>query len=196
MSNTLFLQLSGYLQAWGERGRFMVRDTAQTPTKSGVIGLLCAALGQPARADGLSSALHMGVRVDQPGELVEDFHTIVSGVRKANGKLREETMVTRRFYLCDAVFMVALQGEPSLIRELAGAFVSPVYPLFLGRLCCIPSAPVFAGTGEYPNLAAALGEGRLELECDPAPGVAFRMDNIKSSAARAFRPRFVQQIGE
>ncbi|MGC8879968.1 MAG: CRISPR-associated protein Cas5, partial [Anaerolineae bacterium] len=32
MANTLFLRLEGPLQAWGERARWRVRDTAPEPT--------------------------------------------------------------------------------------------------------------------------------------------------------------------
>ena len=44
-SNTVFLWLEGPLQAWGVTSRFAVRDTGDVPSKSGVLGLVCAALG-------------------------------------------------------------------------------------------------------------------------------------------------------
>ena len=59
--NTLFLHLEGVLQAWGEESRYMVRNTAPLPTKSGVIGLLAQALGDPEAAVGLSDTMRMGV---------------------------------------------------------------------------------------------------------------------------------------
>ena len=45
MSSVLVLRLEGPLQSWGERSRWDVRETADRPTKSAVIGLLGAALG-------------------------------------------------------------------------------------------------------------------------------------------------------
>lgn len=46
--NTLYLRLEAPLQAWGSHeGKFTMRRTADAPTKSGVAGLLCAALGIP-----------------------------------------------------------------------------------------------------------------------------------------------------
>ena len=45
--NTLLLRLAGPMQSWGTQSRFTIRDTGYEPSKSGVIGLLCAALGKP-----------------------------------------------------------------------------------------------------------------------------------------------------
>ena len=59
-ANTLFLRLEGPLQAWGvQESKFVVRRTAEAPTKSGVIGLLCAALGvsRPKAAEAWLAAL-------------------------------------------------------------------------------------------------------------------------------------------
>ena len=41
----LLLRLAGPLQSWGMLSHFNERDTARFPTRSGVIGLLAAALG-------------------------------------------------------------------------------------------------------------------------------------------------------
>ncbi len=79
---TLFLRLEGPLQAWGLRARWGVRDTADAPTKSGVIGLLGCALGlrrDDARLRDLSDQVRMGVRVDLPGTPLRDYHTTGGG---------------------------------------------------------------------------------------------------------------------
>ena len=44
-ANTLFLRLEGPLQAWGDTSKFVIRRTMDAPTKSGVLGLLCCAMG-------------------------------------------------------------------------------------------------------------------------------------------------------
>jgi CRISPR system Cascade subunit CasD len=80
--NTLFLRLEGPLQSWGLRARWGERDTALEPTKSGVIGLLGCALGlrrDDDRLRALSDDLRLGVRVDQPGTLLRDYHTTGGG---------------------------------------------------------------------------------------------------------------------
>lgn len=42
---TLLLRLAAPLQSWGADSKFETRKTNREPTKSGVIGLLAAALG-------------------------------------------------------------------------------------------------------------------------------------------------------
>ena len=44
--NTLFLRLEGPLQSWGDPSKFVIRRTMDAPTKSGIIGLICSAMGQ------------------------------------------------------------------------------------------------------------------------------------------------------
>lgn len=80
--NTLFLRLEGPLQAWGLRARWGERDTADAPSKSGVVGLLGCALGlrrDDAELRTLSDALRLGVRVDRPGTRLRDYHTTGGG---------------------------------------------------------------------------------------------------------------------
>src|SRR5258708_39825081 len=73
---TLLLRLAAPMQSWGTQSRFVVRDTGLEPSKSGVIGLLCAALGRPREAPVEDLAgLRMGVRVDREGVMQTDYHT-------------------------------------------------------------------------------------------------------------------------
>lgn len=57
----LLLRLCGVMQSWGTDSRFLVRKTDPEPSKSGVVGLLCAALGR-GRGEDISdlAALRMG----------------------------------------------------------------------------------------------------------------------------------------
>ena len=44
-ANNLFLRLEGPLQSWGSHeSKFVIRRTGEAPTKSCVVGLLCAAI--------------------------------------------------------------------------------------------------------------------------------------------------------
>ncbi len=175
MSNTLFLRLEGPLQAWGERGRWSVRDTASEPTKSGVIGLIACALGyaDDERIRFLSQKTRMGVRIDAPGRIISDYHTIGGGydsptLLTAQGKPKKtpkgqpHTEISQREYLSDASFLVALQVKDStdmeLISQMALAVQNPVWPFFLGRKACVPSTPVYAGVGDYENLEDSLSQ--------------------------------------
>lgn len=166
-ANTLFLRLEGPLQAWGDQqSKFVVRRTAEAPTRSGIIGMLCAALGVP-RSEAAKEwlpklgALRMGVRIDVPGVRWWDYHTVGAGMQmrtaEGEGKTKPGAMLTRREYLCDASFLVALQGEPRLIAELETAMEKPRWTLYLGRKVCPPSRPVREHpAGDYPDLLSAL----------------------------------------
>lgn len=110
-----------------------------------------------------------------------------------------ETDVSKRSYLMDAAFLVALRNDDAaLIDELAAAVQSPVWPYFLGRKACVPSAPVFAGAGTYPDLRSALTTlplheravppVRLLIETSVGQGT-LRNDNVGVPARRIFWPR-------
>src|SRR5712692_7386423 len=139
--STLLLRLAGPMQSWGTQSRFSIRDTGLEPSKSGVIGLLCAALGKP-RAETLNdgwppleelAGLRMGVRVQQPGIPQTDYHTAGGthrngdkyGVIKADGK-SVGTVVSHRHYLADADFLVGLEGgDDDLLHRLDKALANP-----------------------------------------------------------------------
>ena len=62
---TLLLRLAAPLQSWGADSKFETRKTNREPTKSGIIGLLAAALGlRRDDAAGLArlNGLHFAVR--------------------------------------------------------------------------------------------------------------------------------------
>jgi CRISPR system Cascade subunit CasD len=178
--NTLFLRLESPLQAWGgHESKFFVRRIAEAPTKSGVIGLLCAALGV-SRTDAPKAwlprlrALRMGVRVDRPGTRWWDYHTVGAKMRMrtAEGKTKEGALLSRREYLCDASFLVALQGEEKLLEQLQKALQNPRWTLYLGRKCCLPSRPILAHDGgDFHNLETALCslEWTPRYKEDPVP---------------------------
>ncbi len=147
--STLLLRLAGPLQSWGLDSKFDRRNTRREPTKSAVIGLLAAALGR--RRDeslsDLSEHLRFGVRVDNEGDLLRDYHT---------AKSEKSAYVTQRYYLCDAVFLVGLQGEDPLLLELTHALSHPAFPLFLGRRSCPPEGKLVLGIVEGASLEEAL----------------------------------------
>lgn len=136
---TLLLRLAGPLQAWGYDSKFETRRTGREPTKSGVTGLLAAALGRK-RDEAIDDllALHFGVRVDKEGELLHDYHT----VQMKSGK----TYVTHRYYLSDATFLVGFESEDEkMLKTLEQALYNPAFPLFLGRRSCVPTLPLVVG---------------------------------------------------
>jgi len=145
--NVLLLRLAGAMQSWGVQSRFSVRDTGLEPSKSGVIGLLCAALGRPRTAaiDDLA-ALRMGVRVDKEGRLAYDFHT-AQNLLKASGGIKD-TEPSRRYYLADAKFLVGFASDNLvLLTQIQNALHDPVWPLYLGRKAFVPGEPVLLENG-------------------------------------------------
>lgn len=138
--STLLLRLAGPMQAWGSESRFAYRKTEPAPTKSGVLGLLAAAKGIR-RTEPLTELLGLsfGVRIDQPGELTRDFQT----ARTLDGS--SSMPLTYRYYLSDAVFVAAVQGDDALVQGLAEALRRPYFPLYLGRRSCPPVGKITLG---------------------------------------------------
>ena len=149
----LLLRLAGPLQSWGERSAFTaVRDTASFPTRSALIGLFAAAEGIR-RGDDLArySDLRITVRVDRSGVRLVDYHTVGGGLPKertaatAGGSNKGAAVITRRHYLADAVFVVAVSGPEPDITRLARALRRPHWAPYLGRRSCLPDEPFLLG---------------------------------------------------
>ena len=151
MNSVLVMQLAGPLQSWGASSRFARRGTEHAPTKSGVLGLLAAAQGR-ARTDALDDLgmLRFGVRVDQPGSPLRDFHT---AHRFTTG---EALPVSERIYLADAVFVAAVEGDADLIDTLHQGGRQPVFMPYLGRRSCPPARPVELGVIHGQSLSVTL----------------------------------------
>ncbi|MFE4590289.1 type I-E CRISPR-associated protein Cas5/CasD [Streptomyces laurentii] len=168
----LLLRLAAPLQSWGGPSRYNRRETHPQPTKSGVLGLLAAAEGRDREASLADLiGLQLGVRVDQPGTLLRDYHTysdhrglpLLSAKTNSRGQQTRTTPpkytgVTRRFYLQDAVFVAALRGPKALVECLEEAVRNPVYPLSLGRRSCPPTGRVSLGLRPDTGLDDALKE--------------------------------------
>ena len=142
--STLLLRLAGPLQAWGTESRFNTRQTGTLPSKSGVIGLLAAALGRRRDSDLTDlRQLRFGVRSDCQGTLLRDYQIVRIPDKK------DETNVTERYYLEDAVFLAGLESEDvGFLRTLEAALRAPVWAPFLGRRSCPPTQPLVLGIRE------------------------------------------------
>lgn len=204
--STLLLRSVAPMQSWGVQSRFSVRDTGMEPSKSGIIGLLCAALGR-SREAGLQdlTSLRMGVRVDRKGRVEWDYQ-IAQNVLKAQGGLKvSET--SRRYYIADAAFLVGLEGNLELLRSLFRALQRPHWSLYLGRKPFCPSEPIWMKDGlkvhldlesalrEYPLLDERHGDPKRELMkivIDDPSGVDVRSDMPLSFSERTFIPRRVK----
>jgi len=202
--NTLLIRLSAPMQSWGTQSRFTVRDTGLEPSKSGVLGVLCAALGIDREDDaGLQplTLLRMGVRADREGVLRVDYHT-AKDVRMANGKTKD-TELSNRYYLANAVFLVGLESEDfPLLERIHAALQNPVWALFLGRKSFVPGEPIRLEDGlrqgetlevalkTYPPLCPP-EKDTLRLVLEDGSGAIVRTDQPLSFSQRRFAPRRV-----
>ena len=137
---TLLLRLSAPLQSWGSESVYDNRETDYVPTKSGVIGMLAAALGRK-RDEQLNDLvkLEFGIRVDQQGTRLKEFQ-----ITQMGGKLNAN--LSNKIYLSDAIFLVGLSCEDiSFLKDLVDALKHPKFPVFLGRRSCPPTQPLVLG---------------------------------------------------
>jgi CRISPR system Cascade subunit CasD len=189
--HTLLIRLVGPMQSWGTSSRYSVRDSGGVPSKSGVVGILAAALGR-SRSDSVDdiAALRMGVRVDCEGVPGYDFQTAGAaagdpGIAKSSdtpeevstrlrrwraGTLtdsaRGRPSISRRHFLHDAAFLVGLEG-PDLdqLQELDRALLHPKFAIGLGRRSYVPSLPL-----ALPGGGVRVATGLIEaLERAPWP---------------------------
>lgn len=212
---TVILKFSGPLQSWGTSSHFETRHTDTHPSKSAVIGMIAAGLGY--RRDEKTelerlNRLNFAVRVDQSGQILRDYH--IARKYKENGDF-EQNYVTNRYYLQDAVFVVALSSDDeSLINDVKTAVVTPYFPLFLGRRALPPTADFYLGIfdtdaitvlKEYPWQAAEWyqknGSNLLQIYADEnilkSKKIQIRRDipvSFSQKEGRRFNPRKEAQI--
>jgi CRISPR system Cascade subunit CasD len=172
MDSYLLLWLEGPLQAWGYDSRFGRRETLEFPTKSGVFGLVCCALGAAgpqrellAELAELDMRIVAYVRKDRRGNpapretLLRDFQMVGNGYddrdpwqsllipKTDEGKkaVGGGSKLTHRFYLQDMAFAVALQVPEGMAGKLVEALENPVWDLYLGRKNCAPTEFICQG---------------------------------------------------
>lgn len=166
----LLMRLKAPMMSWGHDSHFTIRRTGTEPTKSAIIGLLCAALGRPRQEPVADlAALRMGVRVDDEGVVLQDYHTIQDAVR-SSGAANYDGVISHRYYVADASYLVGLEGERSLLMALDEALQAPVWPIYFGRKSFVPSRPVRVGLRE--------GELVQVLEAEPINGEEERVRGV------------------
>lgn len=192
---TLLLRLAAPLQSWGIESKFDTRRTGREPSKSGVIGLIAAAMGIRRNEDeklAVLADMRFGVRVDREGVLLRDYQT---------AKSEKSAYVTHRYYLSDAAFVVGLESnDEALLQNIENAMKQPVFPLFLGRRSCPPVGRLCLGIKQLP-LEETLKEGgeeavRYVLETKPEEqGVLLRDQPISFNPQhRKYAFRQVREI--
>jgi CRISPR system Cascade subunit CasD len=183
MNKYILLWFEAPLQSWGSDSKFGRRDTLAFPTKSGVLGLVCSALGAggaqrellaefaPLRQTVISFARckkKEGKVIKQDREpLLRDFHMVGSGYndqdpwasllipKTSEGKkaVGGGTKMTYRFYLQDAAFAVILEVPGDTAESIAEALQNPAWDIYLGRKNCVPTDFVYRGTFDQETAA-------------------------------------------
>ena len=145
---TILLKLAGPLQSYGVDSHFETRQTQRYPSKSAMIGIIAASLGLHRDQDDeiqVLNQLDFVVRIDQPGELLRDFHT--AHAIKKDGK-PNRTYVSHRYYLQDAIFIIAISGSEVLMQKVSKALKSPYFQPFMGRRSLPLNSDFFMGEVE------------------------------------------------
>ena len=167
---TLLLRLAAPLQAWGADSKFETRKTGREPTKSGVIGLLAAALGL--RRDEREALLRLtglrfGVRVEREGQLLVDYHT-------AKTQDEKTSYVTYRHYLQDAVFLAGIgkRGCRPFAAAAAGAATPGVSAV--SRPPLLPAYPAALSGSTPGQLAGGAASGTAPVSGTAEPDLVGR----------------------
>jgi len=216
-SDTVYLALllDAPLMSFGHASRFQRRTTLLHPTRSAIVGMVCAAAGATkgsaaeaewlARLDPSQVRLTVfaiprqpqGSREPLPILRLEDFHT-VQGTRRASGKLSDDAVISHRQYLMDARFGAILSGPRSTLEAAAAVLRDPRWGIWFGRKSCLPAAPVVRALvdTEVEALAAVAPAGRPLAAFDSvsdaanfAEGTDTLMDVPISFQRREFAPR-------
>ncbi|HBQ18958.1 MAG TPA: type I-E CRISPR-associated protein Cas5/CasD [Myxococcales bacterium] len=206
---SVVLRLEGPLQSWATQSKLGVRDTDREPSKSGVLGLVGAALGMD-RGDDVTlarlSELELAVRVDRAGSLLHDYHTAGGGTFRGKPYTVwgvKDCVPSHRYYLQGASFVAALGGADHWVERIAQALEEPRWPLYLGRRSCPPSEPVLVQMTKFSPVDAVrsaplamtgiggevVASRKLKLltECPPEEGGQPRYDVPISFAVDAKR---------
>ena len=164
MSEWLAFQLYGAMASWGDIAVGEFRSSWDHPTRSAVIGLLCAALGirrdEEERLRAVAAGYRFSFRINEEGTPVRDYHTTqvpASGsgrnrrvflTRKEELSVSEDqisTILSTRDYLCDSgytIFVSPLPDAPYSLQVLRDHLRNPVFTLYLGRKSCPLSHPL------------------------------------------------------
>ena len=171
MQDYLVLKLEGVLQSWGTHTYEDYRPSNMFPTLSGILGLLAACLGIARkdweRLQALDRSIELAVRVDRvmlgTSRLtpikITDFHTVMDA-RKVDGKVNKYPVVSRREYLCDAKFTLAIRetAHPFFtLDELEAAVKKPYYTPFLGRRACPLTRPLWEARVQADAFETSMG---------------------------------------
>ncbi|MBC8524895.1 MAG: type I-E CRISPR-associated protein Cas5/CasD [Chlorobium phaeobacteroides] len=170
----LLLWLEAPLQSWGADSRFGRRGTIDFPTKSGILGMLCCALGAGGEQKELLAEMGklrqtvLSFRRSKEREaLLRDFHMVGSGYddknpwetllipKKSDGTpaVNGGSKITYRYYLQDAAFAVITEVPSGKSTLFADSLENPCWDIYFGRKCCAPTDFIYRGCFNTESIA-------------------------------------------
>jgi CRISPR system Cascade subunit CasD len=174
-------QIYGPLVSWGEIAVGGTRRSAMHPSRSAILGLVAAALGIKREAENdlaeLGRSLSIAFRVDAPGTLLTDYHTVQAPRRQAKKTYRtrkeevaaldekDNAILSSREYRCDAYALAAVcvrDGRVTL-EQIAESLRLPTFHLYFGRKSAPPALPLHPQVVEADNLHEAFTKAEFPL---------------------------------
>lgn len=159
----LLLKFSAPMQSWGTGIKLKDHPTDPYPSKSGVVGMIAASMGR-SRDESVDdlAGFAFGVRINKPGIITADFQT--AGNREhiwEDMKLlpKNRKYTGTRFFLSDAEFLVALEGDRESLEAIAYNLNHPAYPLYFGRRSFPVNADLVVGVFDENIRSALLAHG-------------------------------------
>lgn len=156
----------------------------------------------------------MGVRHDRPGVPKRDYQTAGCArndtIIRADGTPSKDGVVSHRFYIADAAFLVGLEGDDRMLLEKANANLkNPAWPLALGRKSYVSSDSIWIEDGlqddplrevlaRWPWIASPRKWEEppekllVSFESEDGSGVLKMDQPLSSFAERRFGARFVR----
>ncbi|MFK4047751.1 type I-E CRISPR-associated protein Cas5/CasD [Roseomonas mucosa] len=190
MTDWLLLRLEAPLMSFGGPMVDQIGPTRRFPGQAQITGLLSNALGyrhgDADALEALQARLRLAAALVRPGEVLRDYQTVDLGrphlvrtgwttrgrMESREGASSETTHIRHRWYLTDALVVVALTlvpaGAAPDLSALGEALDHPARPLFIGRKPCLPTAPLRLGRLEAATAEDALCFAAAMLgHCEP-----------------------------
>lgn len=201
----LYFTIAGVLQSWGEQSSWNVRDSAEWPTKSGITGMISAALGwgyDDPRIGELCESIEIGFKTcNRFSPQLNDFQTVnYYGGILADGKREtrdaQKTIVQHKYYIMDRKYLVAISASDEILNSIFEAMMNPRWAMHLGRACCPPSQPIIPVIKEYDSIEEALTSIPLYEGCDEVIQIEQktgqrRTDVREATRGKRYRERYV-----
>lgn len=171
MVKHVLLILKAPMQSWGISGKLRYRSTYIYPTKSGLIGLMSGAIGFDREDDNnlrfFDDLEINSYRLSEDYVILQDFFhasNVVKVDQILENKKEYGSLIGKKEYIHDGIFAGIVSGDEQKINRIANGLKNPVYGIFLGRKCCVPSTRVFQGI--FDDLESAIEKMRTFAKTD------------------------------